>query len=103
MVPHFEVLQELYDVLAQREADQEAFCAVCGDGHSGEQPWPTGLVGVRCPSVQGSSPQCWLLYVVQAARVRERRPAQRKLYPSPQPPPSTLAHPSLASLSRSLA
>jgi len=28
-------MQELYDVLAQREADQEAFCAVCGDGHSG--------------------------------------------------------------------
>ncbi|KAL4458738.1 hypothetical protein ABPG75_013603 [Micractinium tetrahymenae] len=25
---------ELYDVLAQREIDQEAFCAVCGDGHS---------------------------------------------------------------------
>lgn len=31
-------MQELYDVLAQREADQEAFCAVCGDGHSGARP-----------------------------------------------------------------
>ena len=31
-------LQELYDVLAQRDAAQEAFCSVCGDGHSGGRP-----------------------------------------------------------------
>ena len=31
-------LQELYDVLAQRDAAQEAFCSVCGDGHSGGCP-----------------------------------------------------------------
>jgi hypothetical protein len=34
----YHCLQELYDVLAQRDAAQEAFCSVCGDGHSGGFP-----------------------------------------------------------------
>lgn len=32
-------------MLAQREADQEAFCAVCGDGHSGKLANNDGWVG----------------------------------------------------------
>lgn len=33
---HPTLVQEMYDVLAQRSGEEEAYCAVCGDGHSGE-------------------------------------------------------------------
>lgn len=86
--------QELYDVLAQRDIDQEAFCAVCGDGHSGARcvgalPFAAGGLGLlslvgRVVPAQNDTLRAWpagaqLLAHSQTAVPHCARRPQRRL------------------------
>lgn len=88
-VPAVHAVQEMYDFLAQRQPEEEAFCAVCGDGHSGG--WlirPRGarwayLVGKGLPaldaSIDISLPQTFVGSTAACVLLRRKRQLLRPL------------------------